>query len=234
LSSPDNFPQHVGIIMDGNGRWAAERGKKRVDGHVEGLKVTKRIVKSASDAGIRFLSLYTFSTENWRRAQEEVSFLMNLLTENLRREYNFYRENKIRVVHSGYLEGLPARVQEEIAGVENDTRMFTGGLTVNLLINYGGRDEICRAVNKLIKNNFTEIDENILSRNLDQELPDVDLIIRTAGEQRLSNFMLWQASYAEYSFHRKLWPDFTENDFIEILENYSRRERRFGGYNNDR
>ena len=214
--------------MDGNGRWATQRGLARTEGHLEGVKTTKKIVKAASDLGIKYLSLYVFSTENWRRTQEEVGFLMNLITVHLRDEYNFYRENKIRVVHSGNLAGLSDAVQKEISGVEQDTRSFTQGLTLNLLINYGGRDEIIRAVGRLINKN-EKISEETLSAALDQnEFPDLDLIIRTAGEQRLSNFMIWQASYAEYYFMDKLWPDFTSEDLVQAMQVYAQRHRRFG------
>ena len=214
--------------MDGNGRWATQRGLARTEGHLEGVKTTKKIVKAASDLGIKYLSLYVFSTENWRRTQEEVGFLMNLITVHLRDEYNFYRENKIRVVHSGNLAGLSDAVQKEISGVEQDTRSFTQGLTLNLLINYGGRDEIIRAVGRLINKN-EKISEETLSAALDQnEFPDLDLIIRTAGEQRLSNFMIWQASYAEYYFMDKLWPDFTNEDLVRAMQSYAQRYRRFG------
>jgi undecaprenyl diphosphate synthase len=214
--------------MDGNGRWAQNQGKKRTQGHLEGLKTTKNIVKTASDYGIAYLSLYTFSTENWRRTQEEISFLMDLITKHLRSEYDFYRENAIKVVHSGNLDGLPVKVQQEIVGVESDTQSFTG-LTVNLLINYGGRDEIVRAVNRLKNDNVAVITEEVIGNYLDKILPDVDLVIRTAGEERLSNFMLWQTSYAEYNFSPKLWPDFTADDFKMILDDYAGRKRRFGG-----
>ena len=224
----NEIPKHIGIIMDGNGRWATQRGLARTEGHLEGVKTTKKIVKAASDLGIKYLSLYVFSTENWRRTQEEVGFLMNLITVHLRDEYNFYRENKIRVVHSGNLAGLSDAVQKEISGVEQDTRSFTQGLTLNLLINYGGRDEIIRAVGRLINKN-EKISEETLSAALDQnEFPDLDLIIRTAGEQRLSNFMIWQASYAEYYFMDKLWPDFTNEDLVRAMQSYAQRYRRFG------
>lgn len=223
-----NIPKHIGIIMDGNGRWATQRGLARTQGHLEGVKTTKNIVQSASDLGIKYLSLYVFSTENWRRTQEEVGFLMNLITKHLRDEYNFYKENKIRVVHSGDLTGLPDPVQKEIWGVEQDTSCFKDGLTVNLLINYGGRNEIIRAASRLIEKN-EKISEEALSHALDQsEFPDLDLIIRTAGEQRLSNFMIWQASYAEYYFIDKLWPDFTREDLVQAMTNYAQRHRRFG------
>lgn len=223
-----NIPKHVGIIMDGNGRWASQQGRPRTDGHLEGVKTTKKIVKKAAELGIQYLSLYVFSTENWRRTREEVGFLMNLITQHLRNEYNFYRENKIRVVHSGDLSGLPSAVQDEIAGVEKDTAIFTEGLVVNLLINYGGRDEIIRAVQRVIANG-QQVNERVLSENLDQSgIPELDLVIRTAGELRLSNFMIWQAAYAEFYFVSKLWPDFSSQDLELSIQEYAQRHRKFG------
>ena len=146
---PARLPRHVGVIMDGNGRWARARGLSRTQGHQEGLEAAKRVVKAASDLGLRFLSLFTFSTENWRRTEKEVSYLMFLICTHLRKEYDFYRENQIHVVHSGDLGRLPEDVRREIDTVTRDTAGF-GGLTVNLAINYGGRDEIVRAVNRLL------------------------------------------------------------------------------------
>lgn len=224
----NNVPKHIGIIMDGNGRWASQQGRPRTEGHLEGVKTTKKIVKKAAELGVGCVSLYVFSTENWRRTQEEVGFLMRLITKHLRDEYSFYRENKIRVVHSGDLAELPEDVQHEIAGVEKDTARFTEGLVVNLLINYGGRAEILRSVERLIKAG-DEINEQSISRCLDQPtLPELDLVIRTAGELRLSNFMIWQASYAEYYFIDKLWPDFSTVDLELAIAEFLRRHRRFG------
>ncbi|QEN06128.1 di-trans,poly-cis-decaprenylcistransferase [Thiospirochaeta perfilievii] len=224
-----NLPSHIGFIMDGNGRWAREKGLVRTKGHQEGLDTAKNIIKYASDIGIKFVSLYAFSTENWKRAQEEVSFLMFLIKKHLKQEYNFYRENQIRVVHSGDLKGLPEDVQKEIILVVNDTKDFKG-LTVNLLINYGGRDEITRAVNKIISKNLTNITESDIQKNLDNPMiPDVDLMIRSSGEERLSNFLLWQCAYSEFYYSNVLWPDFSVDDFNKALEAYNKRTRRFGG-----
>ncbi len=225
-----SIPRHIGIIMDGNGRWARSRGKPRTFGHKEGLETAKRIVKSASDLGIGFISLYTFSTENWKRTEDEVSFLMKLINQHLKKEWNFYRENRIRVVHSGDLSELPLSVRNELQEITADTGEFTG-LTVNLAINYGGRDEIVRSVNKWIKAHPGEsMSEETLKSCLDQpEMPDPDIIIRTGGEQRLSNFLLWGSAYCELIYSEKLWPDWTKDDLVEALELFSRRERRFGG-----
>jgi undecaprenyl diphosphate synthase len=228
-------PKHVGLIMDGNGRWAQLRGKPRTFGHQEGLKTVKRLVRFASNQGVQFLSLFAFSTENWKRAEEEVSFLMNLIVVYLKQEYDFYRENHIRVVHSGDINGLPAKVQREIRQVSADTAAYDG-LTVNLAINYGGRGELIRAFGRAFQaapgsaNAAFAINEAGLRQHLDLPfLPDIDLLIRTSGERRLSNFMLWQSAYAELYFSDKLWPDWDESDFLGALTDYQQRNRRFGG-----
>jgi undecaprenyl diphosphate synthase len=228
--SQQTIPTHVGIIMDGNGRWAEARGKRRTDGHLEGLTAAKATVGYAVTAGIRYLSLYTFSTENWRRVAEEVRFIMGLVAKHLRNEYDFYRENRIRVVHSGDMGRLPPEVQTEIRDVIRDTAEFDQ-LTVNLALNYGGRDEIVRAVNRWIRENGEgPLDETGIERYLDQpQLPAPDLIIRTGGERRLSNFLIWEAAYAELYFTNVLWPDFGPQEFADAVEEFSRRVRRFGG-----
>ena len=230
MAEPTPLPLHVGIIMDGNGRWAQRQGLGRSEGHKEGLKAAKRITKAASDAGIRYLSLYVFSTENWKRTEQEVSFLMVLLKNNLVREWDFYRENRIRVVHSGNLAGLPADVQSDLMKVQHDTAGFPG-LTVNLAINYGGQDEMLRAATRWRADPAAgPLNPEEFRRYLDQpELPPVDLLIRTAGEVRLSNFLLWQSAYAEFYFDRKLWPDWGEADLAEALGDYAGRRRKFGG-----
>ncbi len=222
-------PAHAGIIMDGNGRWAKARGLPRTEGHREGLRVAKRIIRAAEDLGIRYLSLYTFSTENWKRAVEEVSFLMSLISSHLKAEFDFYRENRIRIVHSGDPEGLPADVRDALRSVMEDTSGFDG-ITVNLAINYGGRDEVLRAVRKLLASGAREITEESFRPFLDApELPDPDLIIRTGGDLRLSNFLLWKSAYAELYFSDKLWPDWSAEDLAAAVDSFNRRERRFGG-----
>ena len=220
---------HIGIIMDGNGRWAKERGKPRTFGHSEGVRTAKRIAKAASDMGVKYLSLYTFSTENWKRSETEVKFLMQLLKKHLREQFSFYRENNIRVVHSGSLDRLPEVVQKEIVDVEDLTKDFTG-MTANLVINYGGRDEIVRAVKKLRDQGESEITEEKLSSAMDHpEIPDPDLIIRTGGELRISNFLLWESAYSELYFSKKYWPDWQEEDLKEAIEAFASRNRRYGG-----
>jgi undecaprenyl diphosphate synthase len=214
--------------MDGNGRWAKARGLARTEGHREGLKVAKRIVKSAKDLGIRYVTLYTFSTENWKRAQEEVKFLMGLVSTYLCAEFDFYKEHGVRVVHSGDESGLPPDVLKAIHDVVSETAGFDG-ICVNLAINYGGRDEILRAISKIPANKHL-LSEDEFRGYLDlPDVPDPDLIIRAGGELRISNFLIWQAAYSELYFSDVLWPDWTEDDLQQALLAYARRERRFGG-----
>ena len=225
------LPIHIGIIMDGNGRWAKLRNLPRTKGHREGLDVAKQIVKAASDLGIKFVTLNTFSTENWKITQEEVGYLMTLIKKHLSSEFNFYKENKIRIEHIGDITALPMDVQTEIKNAKNDTKDFTG-TTVLLAINYGGKDEIIRGIKKLAaqKKDFSSITEQDLSLALDtKNIPDVDLLIRTGGELRLSNFLLWQAAYAELIFTDTLWPDYTKEEFIKNIQTFQHRTRRFGG-----
>jgi len=224
------LPVHVGIIMDGNGRWAKQRNLPRTMGHKEGLAAAKRIVAEAARLGIKYVTLYTFSTENWKRTQEEVGYLMNLIRGHLRSEFDFYRQNGIRVLHIGNMTGLPADVQAEILKVGRDTAHFTG-LTVVLAINYGGRDELVRGTQKLIRQGISPdaVTEKTLAESFDlPELPDVDLLIRTGGEMRLSNFLLWHIAYAELLFTDTLWPDYNEAEFLSDIHVFQKRTRRFG------
>jgi undecaprenyl diphosphate synthase len=225
------LPVHIGIIMDGNGRWAQKRGQIRTQGHLEGLKAAKRIVKAASDRGIKYLTLYAFSTENWKRAAGEVSFIMGLIKQYLRGELDFYRENRIRIRHTGDAAALPHDIQAELAKAASDTKDFTG-MQVILAINYGGRDEIVRALRRLgaegkIAANISEKDIAACLDNPD--VPDPDLIIRSAGELRTSNFLLWEGAYAELYVSPKLWPDWTGEDLALALDEFQNRDRRFGG-----
>jgi len=226
------IPQHIGIIMDGNGRWAIGKKLPRTAGHKQGITTAKKIIKEAIRLHISNLTLYVFSTENWSRAESEVRFLMKLIVFHMKTEASFYRKNKIRVKHAGDLAGLPEDVRREIEKSIKNTAAFKK-ITVTLAINYGGRDEIIRGVNRWLSLNhdntglFTDHD---LTTHLDNgDIPDPDLIIRTAGEQRLSNFLLWESAYSEYYFSEKLWPDFTEEDFRIAVTNYSERIRKFGG-----
>ena len=235
---PDNLPldlsclpAHIGIIMDGNGRWAQSHGRARTAGHREGLKAAKRVVRAASDLGIKYLTLYAFSTENWKRANEEVSFLMKLIRIHLRKELPFYLDNRVRVIYSGNIEALPTVVKKEIVHITARTADMEG-LTVNLAVNYGGRDEIIRAVNRWLQTSGRgNLTEEKLAMNLDQpELPEPDLIIRTGREVRTSNFLLWEGAYAELYFSSKMWPDRTGEDFLSALHDFQERTRRFGGH----
>lgn len=236
--------------MDGNGRWAESRGRNRSSGHREGLNAAKRVVKAASEIGISFLTLYTFSTENWKRSEREVSFLMTLISQHLKREMDFYRQHNIRIRHVGDSAPLPAVVRNELVSVIEDTEMFRG-LTVLLAINYGGRDEIVRAFHRYIDERLADfspddtidtvslstirdaikkIGEEDINSHLDcSDVPEPDLIIRTAGDIRLSNFLLWQSAYSELYFSSKYWPDWQDEDLREALLQYQSRERRFGG-----
>jgi len=226
-----NIPSHVGIIMDGNGRWAKQRGQLRTQGHLEGLSAAKRIVKAASDIGISYLTLYTFSTENWKRTVEEVGFLMGLVKKYLREELGFCQENNIRVRHAGDRTGLPEDIIKELDDTCDATKNFEG-LQIILALNYGGRDEIIRAIKKLAANNLEDknvITEEKFSKYLDNpDIPDPDLIIRTAGEFRTSNFLLWEGAYSEYYISDKLWPDWKREDLEEAIQSYKNRNRRFG------
>jgi undecaprenyl diphosphate synthase len=223
--------------MDGNGRWARRRGQIRTQGHLEGLKAAKRIVKAASDMGIQYLTLYVFSTENWKRTAEEVGFIMGLVKQYLRGELDFYRENRIRIRHTGDAAGLPAEIAAELREACEDTKDF-GGTQVILALNYGGRDEILRAIQRMLRDKpelaaageKPAITEELLAGYLDNpDVPDPDLIIRTAGELRTSNFLLWEAAYSEYYISDILWPDWNEEQLRLAVSEYQKRDRRFGG-----
>lgn len=225
-----NLPLHVAITMDGNGRWAQQRKLPRTAGHDQGLHTVKRIVKLASDIGIKYLTLYVFSTENWKRTEKEVGFLMNLIHIHLCGELDFYKQNGIKINHIGDIDSLPDSIKKDIKEAIEDTKDFTG-MTLNLAINYGGRDELLRGIKKIINNkiNENEITEQLISSFLDMpQSPDVDLLIRTGGEKRLSNFLLWHIPYAEQIYTDTLWPDYTDEEFIKNIEDFSHRNRRFG------
>lgn len=225
-----NLPLHVAITMDGNGRWAQQRKLPRTAGHDQGLHTGKRIVKLASDLGIKYLTLYVFSTENWKRTEKEVGFLMNLIHIHLCGELDFYKQNGIKINHIGDIESLPDSIKKDITEAIEDTKDFTG-MTLNLAINYGGRDELLRGIKKIINNKMdeNEITEQLISSFLDMpQSPDVDLLIRTGGEKRLSNFLLWHIPYAEQIYTDTLWPDYTDEEFLKNIEDFSHRNRRFG------
>jgi undecaprenyl diphosphate synthase len=223
--------KHIGIIMDGNGRWAAARGLPRTSGHLEGLKTARRIVEAAARMGLSYLTLYVFSTENWKRAQSEVDFIMGLAKAHLVREMDFYREHGIRIRHTGDEAALSADIRAELREAMDQTKDFTG-LQVALALNYGGRDEIVRAVKRAAAAGVQaeRLDERGFRSFLDNpDIPDPDLIVRTGGDLRSSNFLLWEAAYAEFAFSPKLWPDWTEDDLRAALADFGRRERRYGG-----
>jgi len=220
---------HLAIIMDGNGRWAKAQNKNRTEGHKVGAEVVKKITTYCSNnPEIKYLTLYAFSTENWKRPKMEVDFLMKLLDNWLKKELETYIKNEVRFEVIGDISKFSKKLQKRIEITKEKTKNFNR-LTQILALNYGSRDEIIRAVKKLCDKNLEVTEENI-SKNLDTaNFPDVDLLIRTSGEVRLSNFLLWQVAYAEMFFTPTLWPDFTEKELEEIIENYKKRERRFGG-----
>jgi len=226
-----SVPQHVAIIMDGNGRWAGLRGLPRIKGHKEGVRVAEEILEAASEAGIRHLSLYAFSTENWKRPALEVMGLMALLRMYLRIFRTKLMANNIRFHHLGALEGLPPGVQRDVQALESLTAANTG-LTFHLAVNYGSRLEIVQAARRCVEEGLRadEITEEALAARLwTAGVPDVDLLIRTSGEFRISNFLLWQSAYAEIHVTECLWPDFHVDRFHEALDIFASRERRFGG-----
>ncbi len=222
------IPLHVGIIMDGNGRWAQRRGLPRVMGHKVGVESVRSVIRAAKKAGVRYLTLYTFSSENWQRPAEEVGALMYMLKLLLRREIRNLNHLGVQVRAIGELHLLPPDVREVLDYAIKETAK-NGELILTLALSYGGRREIVSAVNRAIEAGVREVDEESFRRFLyDPDLPDVDLVIRTAGEYRLSNFLLWQSAYAELYFTDTLWPDFREEDFFKALEDYAKRVRKFG------
>ncbi len=224
----NNFPNHIAIIMDGNGRWAKERGLNRTAGHEEGAKVVRDITTHCSKIGIKYLTLYAFSTENWTRPKLEVEFLMKLLQRWFTSELPVYLANNVKFKAIGDLSKFSKSLQKTIKDVEEKTA-HCNGLTQVLALNYGSRDELTRAFKKVIENNL-EINEENIDASLDTAtFGDVDLLIRTSGEVRLSNFLLWQCAYSEMFFTDTLWPDFTSKELDEIIEQFTKRERRFGG-----
>jgi undecaprenyl diphosphate synthase len=235
LLDMSKLPSHVAIIMDGNGRWGAIRNLPRIAGHRAGAEAVRRTVETAARLGLECLTLYAFSTENWKRPRLEIRALMDLLTEFIHRELRSLKENNIRFRMIGRSEGLHISVLEQIRRAELATYHCTG-LQLNIALNYGGRSEILDACRKLAVEAASgrllpdDIDEETLSRALyTHALPDPDLLIRTSGEMRLSNFLLWQIAYAEIHVTETLWPDFSERDFVAALIEYQKRDRRFGG-----
>jgi undecaprenyl diphosphate synthase len=230
----DRLPKHLAIIMDGNGRWAKQKGMLRVFGHENGAKSVRETVETCAEIGIENLTLYAFSTENWNRPQPEVRTLMKLLVSSLKKEIKTLQGNNIRLNSIGNLEMLPSSAQKQLLEVIDKTKSNTR-MTLTLALSYGSREEIVQAVRAItdkVKNNIIssgDIDESIINQHLyTQNLPDVDLLIRTSGEHRISNFLLWQIAYAELYFTEVLWPDFRAEDLYKAIADYQKRERRFG------
>ena len=229
-----NLPKHIAIIMDGNGRWAKEKGFMRVFGHENGTKSVRTTVETCVDLGVENLTLYAFSTENWNRPKLEVKTLMQLLISSLKKEMDTMQKNSVRLNVIGNLEHLPKKVQDELLQVIEATKENTK-MTLTLALSYGSRDEIVNATKQIcdkVKNNIIsieKIDDALINEHLyTRNLPDVDLLIRTSGEKRISNFLLWQIAYAELYFTDVYWPDFQNEDLYGAIINYQKRERRFG------
>jgi len=231
----EKLPQHIAIIMDGNGRWAERRSLKRVDGHRAGIKAVREVVEAAAKLGIKILTLYAFSVDNWKRPLEEINTLMRLLREYIKNETPALVDNNIKLSVLGRMEGLPRRVQRDLRRALEATRHCTG-LLLNIALNYGGRTELVDAFRKIWqqmeKDSGTSppINEEMISNNLyTAGQPDPDLLIRTSGEMRLSNFLLWQIAYSELWITETLWPDFSRKVLYEAIISYQKRQRRFGG-----
>lgn len=229
----DHLPQHIAVIMDGNGRWAKRRHLPRIAGHRAGIRAVRQVVEASARLGVPYLTLYAFSVENWKRPPTEVKLLMNLLREYLKKEVDELNRQDISLGVIGRISELPPAVQRDLESALERTRRNTG-LRLTLALNYGARAELVDAVRSLVdrlrRNGSTVIDESTFSQHLyTRGLPDPDLLIRTSGELRLSNFLLWQVAYAEIWVTETLWPDFTQSHLFQAIIDYQRRERRFGG-----
>jgi undecaprenyl diphosphate synthase len=227
----EKIPRHIAIIMDGNGRWAKEKGLPRIEGHKRGADSLRETIKTCMELGVKYLTVYAFSTENWNRPKTEVSFLMNLLSMTIDNELEQLNKNKIRIRFLGRLNMLPNNLNDKIVKAEKLTEK-NEALDLNIMLSYGGRAEIIDAYKKLNDNNIRseDITEELISANLyTAGLPDPDLLIRTANEMRVSNFMLWQIAYSEIYVTTTLWPDFRKKDLLEAVESYNNRTRKFGG-----
>lgn len=232
------IPRHVAIIMDGNGRWAKSRGKPRLYGHKAGAKAIREVIEVAPEIGVEYLTLYTFSTENWKRPKQEVSGLMRIFEEQLNKEIDELDQNGVRIRAIGRLDDIPASTRKAFRSAEERTKN-NSRLNLNIALNYSGRAEIVDAVNAICKarsegKEKLEIDEEIFSRYMyTSNMPDPELLIRTSGELRVSNFLLWQIAYAEIWITDKYWPDFGKSDFIQAIADFQKRRRRFGGLDED-
>lgn len=230
VAADRKIPEHIAIIMDGNGRWAKNRGLPRTAGHAAGSKKFKEIARYCNKIGVKYLTVYAFSTENWRRPKEEVDTIMNIFRDYLKDSTNFKKEN-IMLKFIGDRSGMPEDIAELMAKAEFDSKDATG-LRVYMAINYGGRDELVHAVRDIIGEGISasDITEEVISSHIyTKDYPDPELIIRPSGEYRLSNFLIWQAAYSEFWFSNVLWPDFTPNDLERAIDDFNMRNRRFGG-----
>lgn len=230
----NKLPNHLAVIMDGNGRWAKQKGLYRNKGHEKGAKTVKEVVEACAEINIPFLTLYAFSTENWNRPKIEIQLLMKLLVSSLKKELNTLQKNDIKLSAIGNIDSLPKKTIKELLDVIEKTKS-NSRMTLTLALSYGSREEITKTIKEIslkVKNNLISpenIDESVINSHLyTQNLPDVDLLIRTSGEQRISNFLLWQIAYAELYFTDILWPDYTKDNLFEAILNYQNRERRFG------
>ena len=228
-------PRHIAVIMDGNGRWAKQRGLPRVEGHIAGAERVREVLRYAREFGVEYMTLYAFSTENWKRSREEVDALMDLLSRFIDGYLDEMKQNNVRLLVTGRIDGLPERAANDLKRAMAETASLTGH-TLILALNYGGRSEIADAAKKIAEEvrhgrlDPVKIDEQLFSRYLDlPDVPDPDLMIRTSGEFRLSNFLLWELSYAEFYVTDTYWPDFDREEFRKAIESYSKRDRRFGG-----
>jgi len=235
LKLSDNMPEHIAIIMDGNGRWAKRRGLPRIAGHHSGMKTIKKITVAADRLGIKYLTLYAFSTENWKRPKDEVDYLMKLPQQFLTMEIDELMENNVQVRVMGLIDHLPVHTRTAVEEAMQRTANNTG-LVLNFALNYGGRLELIEAVKHIAESvskdelSLEQINDDLFSTYLQSKgIPDPDLLIRTSGEVRLSNFMLWQLAYSEFYFTEVHWPEFSEEHFIAAIQEYQRRARRFGG-----
>jgi undecaprenyl diphosphate synthase len=227
---PERMPHHVAIIMDGNGRWAKARGLPRAEGHRQGTENLRRVLRASVEFGVKILTIYAFSTENWKRPRAEVQVLMSILEMVIDRELDELDQQGVQIRHIGELDGIPRSLQKKILMATEMTK-HNDTLILNVALNYGGRDEIVRAVRHIVEDGVPaeQIDEALISSYMyTSPLPDPDLIIRTSGEMRLSNFLVWQGTYSEYYFAPTYWPDFDRQEFYKALVEYSNRTRRFG------
>lgn len=235
-----NIPHHIAIMMDGNGRWAKTRNKHRSYGHIEGGKAFEKITKAFIELGIKYLTVFAFSTENWNRPQEEVDNIISLLHKSLKKYSKVSKDNNIKIRILGDITRLDKETQKRIITIEEETKDCTG-LNLQIAVNYGGKDDIVRAIKKIqvdIENNLLcleDINEDTVSNYLDtSSIPNPDLFIRTGGDKRISNFLLWQFAYTEFYFTKVLWPDFTKEDLLLAIQEYSLRERKFGEIHNNK